>query len=801
MALSALVVIILSLLGTVAAVLFMIYIMVPLFKGIGWLVAGFFRALAAVVVHVARFVGGMIGDTLRAVGALLAMILIVPLILGNIVIGRWSASAHFGRVLQSELATIGHSLYRVVIGHPARFLLLHHAVEGIEQRIPEAMAKAPGRDAPRSGSAQFEGYAIVGSLRGGGSGGRLYVADPSPAKLAAFARAGREDIDQVVIKSFSLQDGSSLPQIVRESRALEAARKIGLVLEHEMTEERFFYVMPYVPGEDLTTVTRRLHIECGAEGLDVRRLRTVLSYVSDLMDTLHLYHKGGLWHKDIKPDNIIVSDGRAHLVDLGLITPLRSAMTLTTHGTEYFRDPELVRMALRGVKVHEVDGVKFDVYGAGAVLFSVVENSFPAHGGLSQITRRCPESLRWVIRRSMTDLGKRYGSAEEMKADLAAILHAPDPMALKPAELPSMRGGGVAIAPEPHAVEEEFESVVSHVAASPRPGVHAGAAGFGAGVQGGGFEGDRARVGTPAGARVRRRPKVAVMDWLTGRYEWYDDAPAGPGRAPSPERPAVVLAAHPAAARRAQGRSRPAHEQLKSAHARVRAAQERAHKRMGRHGRRYSTQPNAGVAIALFVFLGACIFLAAMLISPAFDRRTDSVAQNDAVELDRLGMIGGTLSDLTTRIDGIVEGALQQVSVRTETTRNGAVRVSGRTEAGSTEGATSGSALVLSDLPLDMGTERRTMFDAVVSRLRDRGWRVRGLQGDPDSADLRAKAAVVVRLGQPTDPDAVERLRDWLATGEAEGVDAVLWIGRPESPEADPPYAWIDRGRSELVAP
>ena len=31
-------------------------------------------------------------------------------------------------------------------------------------------------------------------------------------------------------------------------------------------------------------------------------------------------------------------------------------MTLTTHGTEYFRDPEMVRLALRGVKVHQVDG-------------------------------------------------------------------------------------------------------------------------------------------------------------------------------------------------------------------------------------------------------------------------------------------------------------------------------------------------------------------------------------------------------------------------------------------------------------
>jgi hypothetical protein len=93
-------------------------------------------------------------------------------------------------------------------------------------------------------------------------------------------------------------------------------------------------------------------------------------------------------------------------------------MTLTTHGTEYFRDPEMVKLALKGVKVHEVDGVKFDVYGAGAVLYSMVENSFPAHGSLSRISRRCPEALRWIVRRAMADMQNRYGSAREMLADL-----------------------------------------------------------------------------------------------------------------------------------------------------------------------------------------------------------------------------------------------------------------------------------------------------------------------------------------------------------------------------------------------
>src|SRR5690606_11538154 len=148
---------------------------------------------------------------------------------------------------------------------------------------------------------------------------------------------------KVVIKAFALTDGSSLPQIARESRALEAAKQLGLVLDHGMDDHRFYYVMPYHDGDHLSIVARQLHGESDTDGLGKRELAMAMGYIEDLLLTLREYHRAGLWHKDVKPENIIVHDGRAHFVDLGLVTPLRSAMTLTTHGTEYFRDPEMVR--------------------------------------------------------------------------------------------------------------------------------------------------------------------------------------------------------------------------------------------------------------------------------------------------------------------------------------------------------------------------------------------------------------------------------------------------------------------------
>ena len=369
-----------------------------------------FKLVFTIIGNIFRFIGATFTDTLRFIGALLASIVFIPLVILSIVVGRWSRSRHYAGAFTTELHAMGACLWRLVISNPARLLGLHGALEGIERRVPNAIAAAPTRDKPsKKRVGMFDHYTIVGSLKGGGSGGKLYIAEPDEIKQAAFTKRGL-DVDQVVIKVFSLSDGSSLPQIVRESRALDAARKLGLVLEHELGKDRFFYVMRYVPGEPLSAVTTRLHATSPSQGLSDSHLSEALSYMDDLLSALMTYHSAGLWHKDVKPDNIIVdpkSDGaRAHLVDFGLITPLRSAMTLTTHGTEYFRDPELVRQALRGVKVHQIDGTRFDVYAAGAVLFSIIENSFPAHAGLSQISKRCPEALRWIVRRAMTDYDK-----------------------------------------------------------------------------------------------------------------------------------------------------------------------------------------------------------------------------------------------------------------------------------------------------------------------------------------------------------------------------------------------------------
>jgi serine/threonine protein kinase len=747
----------------------------PAFKGIGWFIGATFS-----------FIGRTLRDFFKLIGALLTIVVFIPLVVGSLVIGRWSASNHFANSLKGELGLAGKCVYRLVAANFLTSFGMRDVVAGIEERIPQALADAPGSDLPhlaekrgfifeaemglgskaKERAGVFDGYKIVGSLPGGGSGGKLYIADPDAIKVATYERNGHFGVGQVVIKSFSIRDGSSLPQIVRESQSLPAAKKLGLVLDHELTPERFFYVMRYVPGQSLSAVTHQLHAGSappnGEKGLDDASLRTALGLVADLVATLDAYHRGGLWHKDVKPDNIIVDGKRAHLVDFGLVTPLRSAMTLTTHGTEYFRDPEMVRMALKGVKVHEVDGAKFDVFGAGAVLYSVIENSFPAHGALSQISMRCPEALRWIVRRAMTDYDKRYPTAGAMLRDLDAIRKATDPMAVKPGQLPSMQEGGF---DEPMPLPEPMPMPVyaatpvrERAAGSPMP---AAAAVVGAAAVG------SARAGVPPVMPGSSKPKVRLTNWVTGAFEI-----EGGTQPPSSGTPAAP--AEPRA-RRDQGARRSAAEQVVRARGRAAARRERARDRMSNRAtsvpRAYSNNPNVGTYIAV----GSVLFLASIL-TIAFVRNSNSEFVPSAMRMDPDSGMSVTITDrdpsgrerrTSNATSVIADGGVEVGPVPVHVAQAPAARVEGKV------------ALVVVDLkkPLDAGHEKT--IRACVARLREAGFEVRGEVpgGEPDDNDLELTASAIKAAGGlAVDTDngsaAVGR---WIAE-EASGTDVVVWF-------------------------
>jgi len=775
---------IISLFGIIAAVLLgAVLLAVVIFA-----FTKLFGLTMIVLRNIFRFIGEEVTDTLRFIGAILAAVLFAPLVILSIVIGRWSASRHYAGALMNELRAATRCVYRVAIGNFARLFGVSRALEGVEKRVPEMMAAAPTRDKPNKRVGMFDGYKIVGSLKGGGSGGKLYIAEPDEVKQAVFAKRKLGEVDQVVIKVFSLKDGSSLPQIVRESRALDAARSLGLVLEHQMAPDRFFYVMRYVPGEALSRVTERLHSVSTIKGLDNVHLSSMMGYAEDLLIALDTYHKAELWHKDVKPDNIIVDstgiDAQAHLVDFGLITPMRSAMTLTTHGTEYFRDPELVRQALRGVKVHQIDGSKFDVYGAGAVLFSMIENSFPAHGGLSQLTKRCPEALRWIVRRSMAEYDRRYPSAAVMLADLRVVMAASDPFALKPIDLPSVSKGDVAAAEQVesvHAPEFEMPINVGHSPVPPSPqGV--GSPRVGAPVE--------ASVGVSDGSRVGR-PKAVLTSWWSGKYSIGSGRGPGGGESVADE-PALrgMGSLHNAKANvqehveraveaprplRDSGDRKPAAQQVKDARKRAHQMRHRAGTRVksARRGRKdYSNTP--GVAVVFAGLLGMAVLfvgviLAFAVLTPAF--HNDNYSQATPVPPATPGQ--GNDQQIIISNDGGVDVRINGESVL--------VSNNSHDHADESDVQVDAELLMLPMLSSSFDPNEIAEFE---SHLREHGV---DLIDDDSSIELIAELHNTIGAMPIDSPDLPLRVEQWL---EGQSFDGVFVFG------VDPEH---DHGRAILI--
>ncbi len=97
--------------------------------------------------------------------------------------------------------------------------------------------------------------------------------------------------------------------------------------------------------------------------------------IAQVCEGLHRAHKQGLIHRDVKPDNILVTaEGIAKLTDLGLVKDIEGEMNLTRTGkglgTPHFMAPEQFRNAKNA-------DVRCDIYSLGATLYMMVTGHVP----------------------------------------------------------------------------------------------------------------------------------------------------------------------------------------------------------------------------------------------------------------------------------------------------------------------------------------------------------------------------------------------------------------------------------------
>jgi serine/threonine protein kinase len=97
--------------------------------------------------------------------------------------------------------------------------------------------------------------------------------------------------------------------------------------------------------------------------------------IAQVAQGLHRAHKLNLIHRDVKPDNILITpDGIAKLADLGLVKETETELNLTRTGrglgTPHFMAPEQFRNAKNA-------DVRCDIYSLGATLYMMVTGELP----------------------------------------------------------------------------------------------------------------------------------------------------------------------------------------------------------------------------------------------------------------------------------------------------------------------------------------------------------------------------------------------------------------------------------------
>ncbi|SCU82185.1 LANO_0B05402g1_1 [Lachancea nothofagi CBS 11611] len=132
-----------------------------------------------------------------------------------------------------------------------------------------------------------------------------------------------------------------------------------------------FIIMEYCSGGDMYEAIRA--------DLVPKKTRLITHIASQLMEAIEFVHAKGIYHRDVKPENILIagSDWTIKLTDWGLATKEKTSMDRSV-GSERYMSPELFEENLdRDERSEPYDCSKVDLWAIGIVLLNVVFHKNP----------------------------------------------------------------------------------------------------------------------------------------------------------------------------------------------------------------------------------------------------------------------------------------------------------------------------------------------------------------------------------------------------------------------------------------
>jgi len=183
---------------------------------------------------------------------------------------------------------------------------------------------------------------------------------------------------KVVIKVLSpeLSEGLSGDRFEREIQLAASLQQANIVpiLAAGETQGLPFYTMPFVEGESLRA-------RLGKDGPLPTSM--VIGVLRDVSKALAYAHAHGVVHRDIKPDNVLLSGGTAVVTDFGIAKAITAARTEregatltqlgTSIGTPAYMSPE------QAAGDPSVDH-RADIYSLGCMAYELLTGQSPFHG-------------------------------------------------------------------------------------------------------------------------------------------------------------------------------------------------------------------------------------------------------------------------------------------------------------------------------------------------------------------------------------------------------------------------------------
>ncbi|HMP71087.1 MAG TPA: protein kinase, partial [Pirellulaceae bacterium] len=261
-------------------------------------------------------------------------------------------------------------------------------------------------------------YVSIVPIKTGGFGAVCKAVDQRDQRVVAlkFPRGGR------------LRRKSDLKTFVAEADKAMSLDHPGIVrtIAVEKADGLLAIVQEFIEGGDLKSTDNR-----------PRSHREIVELIAMVADALDYAHRKGIYHRDLKPGNILVDvNGRPYIADFGLALDERDQLFSPSQrcGTTHYMAPELVAGLTR-----RVDG-RSDIWSLGVIFYELLTNRKPFDGVTEedvydQIEHKDPRPPRQIdasidrelqriclkcLERQQRD---RYSSADELADDLRHWMH------------------------------------------------------------------------------------------------------------------------------------------------------------------------------------------------------------------------------------------------------------------------------------------------------------------------------------------------------------------------------------------